>query len=127
MSFKFGKRSSKNLSEAHPDLQRIFNEVIKHHDCSVTEGTRTKEEQDYLERTGKSQLKWPNSKHNCSPSLAVDVVPYPIDWDDIPRFKNFCHFVKGVAAGMGIELVSGGLDWVNFKDYPHFELKGVNK
>lgn len=123
--YKFGKTSTKNLSEAHPHLQEIFNEVIKHIDCSVTEGTRTEAEQNYLYRTGKSQLQFPHSKHNHSPSLAVDVVPFPVDWDDILRFKNFCWFVKGVAAGKGIEIISGGLDWVTFKDYPHFELKGV--
>ena len=121
--YKFGKRSTKNLSEAHEDLQKIFREVIKHHNCSVLEGFRTEEEQNYLNKTGKSMLVWPKSKHNVKPTKAVDVVPYPIDWDDIPRFREFCSFVKGVAAGMGIELVSGGLDWVTFKDYPHFELK----
>lgn len=130
---KFGTRSKKNLSEAHPDLQRLFNEVIRHYDCSVIEGARGKEEQNRLYSQGKSQLKYPNSKHNIKPgqkySMAVDVVPYHsdriphIDWNDVGGFKEFCWFVKGVAAGIGVEIVSGGLDWENFKDYPHFELK----
>ena len=47
----FGKRSTTNLNEAHPKLQRVFNEVIKHFDCSVIQGYRLKEEQDKANRT----------------------------------------------------------------------------
>lgn len=126
---RYGPKSTANLSEAHPDLQRVFNEVIKHVDCSVIEGRRGEAEQNYLFKTGKSQLKFPASNHNPKTNdpdelvTAIDCVPYPVVWDDIPRFKRFCWFVKGVAAGMDIEIVSGGLDWTTFKDFPHFELK----
>ena len=64
---------------------------------------------------------WPNGKHNKKPSLAVDVVPYPVDWSDIERFIRFGWFVKGLAIGLGIKIRWGG-DWKRFKDYPHFEL-----
>jgi len=121
--YKYGKRSLNNLSECHPDLQLVFYEVINHVDCSIIDAHRGQSEQNYLCKIGKSHLVWPNSKHNNLPSLAVDVVPYPIVWNDIQRFKDFCWFVKGVAAGMGIPIISGGLDWANYRDYPHFELK----
>ena len=126
----FGTRSQNNLSEAHPDLQKVFNEVIKHFDCAVIEGHRGQEEQDKAFHSGKSKLKFPESKHNQSPSLAVDVVPWPVDWNDEKRFYYFAGFVKGIAAELGIELRWGG-DWDSdtevddqtFNDLPHFELK----
>ena len=31
---------------------------------------------------GKSQLQFPEGKHNANPSLAIDAVPYPILWND---------------------------------------------
>ncbi len=132
MSFKFGQRSMKNLSEAHPDLQRLFSEVIKHVDCSVIEGFRSEEEQNKMVHDGRSKLEWPLSKHNQTPSLAVDVIPYPVDWNDKNRFYYFAGFVKGTAARLGIKIRWGG-DWdsdnefkdQSFHDLPHFELSEV--
>jgi len=77
-------------------------------------------EQNKAFNEGKSQLKFPLSKHNKYPSLAVDVAPYPIDWENIERFKDFVAYVKGVAKGLGIEVKSGS-DF-SFKDYPHWEV-----
>ncbi len=127
---KFGSRSRSKLETCHEDLQKVFNEVIKHFDCSILEGTRPKEVQDEYYRTGKSKVKYPNSKHNSNPSRAVDVAPYPIDWNDKERFYFFAGYVKGVASQMGIELRWGG-DWDSdnelhdqtFMDLPHFELR----
>ena len=127
--YKYGTRSTKNLSEAHPELQRLFNEVIKHYDCSIIEGYRGEEEQNRAYYAGKSGLKFPSSKHNKKPSLAVDVVPYPIDWRDKDRFYYFGGLVKGIASQLGIKIRWGG-DWdgdnkfkdQSFHDLPHFEL-----
>lgn len=126
---KFGKTSRKRLESCHPDLQRLFNEVIKHFDCTVLCGERTKEEQDEAYRTGMSTVKYPNSKHNNSPSTAVDVAPYPIAWKDTDRFYYFAGIVKGIAFGMGINIRWGG-DWDSdtdlhdqiFMDLPHYEV-----
>jgi len=126
---KFGKRSLDNLNTCHPDLQRLFNEVIKYYDCSVLCGHRTKEEQDAAYHDGRSKVKWPNGKHNSMPSKAVDVAPYPIVWDDHRRFYMFVGIVRGIAAMMGIKIRCGA-DWdgdmevkdQNFHDLPHFEL-----
>ena len=125
----FGDRSRRNLSEAHPDLQRLFDEVIKHFDCSVIEGHRGQEEQNKYFHSGQSKARYPNSKHNTTPSMAVDVVPYPIEWDNTDRMYMFVGFVKGIATSMGIKLRLGA-DWdgdtkvkdQNFHDLPHFEL-----
>ena len=125
----FGTRSQDNLAQAHPELQRLFNEVIKHFDCSVICGHRSQEEQDKAYHEGKSKLKFPQSKHNGSPSLAVDVIAYPIEWDNYRRNYMFVGFVRGVASQLGINIRCGA-DWdgdtvikdQNFHDIPHFEL-----
>tara|TARA_R100001594_G_scaffold77425_1_gene112041 strand:- start:2716 stop:3111 length:396 start_codon:yes stop_codon:yes gene_type:complete len=127
----FSGRSAAKLSECDERLQKVFNEVVKHFDCTVLEGRRSKERQDELYRTGKSKVQYPNSKHNVEPlSMACDVAPYPIDWNDKSRFYFFGGFVLGIAKSMGIDLRWGG-DWdsdmdINdqtFMDLPHFEVK----
>jgi len=127
---KFGKKSKERLGTCNEKLQEVFNEVIKHVDCSVLEGHRSGERQDKLFAEGKTKVKYPNGRHNANPSNAVDVAPYPIDWDDTERFIYFGGFVKGIAASMGINIIWGG-DWNdntqltdnNFDDLVHFELK----
>tara|TARA_Y100000004_G_scaffold196891_1_gene268599 strand:+ start:8190 stop:8579 length:390 start_codon:yes stop_codon:yes gene_type:complete len=127
---RFSKRSKKNLSTCHKDLQKVFNEVIKYVDCSVLEGHRSEERQEQLFSEGKTKVHYPKGRHNSKPSRAVDVVPYPIDWNDRERFHLFSGFVIGLARGMGITLRWGG-DWnMNFEvddnkfdDFPHFELR----
>lgn len=126
---KLGKASIERLSTCHSELRLLVCEVAKHYDLTVICGRRGKEEQDEAFRTGKSQLEYPNSKHNSEPSTAIDMVPYPIDWNDKVRFYHFIGFVRGVAAQMGIKIRCGA-DWdgdfdfkdQNFHDLPHFEL-----
>ena len=127
---KFGKKSKEELSTCRKELQEVFNEVIKTVDCSVLEGNRHQTRQDLLYKEGKTKVKFPHGRHNALPSLAVDVVPYPIDWDDRERFHLFAGFVLGIAKSMGINLRWGG-DWNQnwqvddnkFDDFPHFELR----
>ncbi len=126
---RFGKRSKEKLATCDDRLQKVFNEVIKHVDCSVLEGHRSKERQNKLYEEGKTKVRYPKGRHNASPSNAVDVVPYPIDWNDRERFHLFAGFVLGVANRMGYTLRWGG-DWNmnfqvndnNFDDFPHFEI-----
>ena len=126
---RFGKKSKEQLDTCNEKLRRVFNEVIKTVDCSVLEGHRDKDRQNAFYEEGKTKVKYPKGRHNADPSLAVDVVPYPIDWDDRERFHLFAGFVLGTAKQMGIKLRWGG-DWnINwfvddnkFDDFPHFEL-----
>tara|TARA_R100001443_G_scaffold17258_7_gene27762 strand:- start:8573 stop:8968 length:396 start_codon:yes stop_codon:yes gene_type:complete len=126
---KFGKRSKLNLLSCDYRLQEIFNEVIKKVDCSVLEGHRSEERQNKLFKEGKTKVTYPKGRHNAKPSRAVDVVPYPVDWEDRERFHLFAGYVLGVASGMGYTLRWGG-DWnMNFEvddnkfdDFPHFEI-----
>ena len=128
---KFGKRSKNALSSCDERLIKVFDEVIKTVDCSVLEGHRGQSKQDKYYEEGKSKVKYPSGRHNKLPSMAVDVAPYPIDWNDRERFHLFAGFVLGIAKSMGINLRWGG-DWNQnfevddnkFDDFPHFELKG---
>ena len=132
---KYGERSSQALRSAHIDLQVVFNEVIKHRDCTILEGHRSNERQEELFRTGKSKLRAGESKHNATPSRAVDAVPYPIDWNDRERIVLFAGYVLGVAdalynQGKIVHQLRWGGDWdrdgqtkdTTFFDGPHFEL-----
>ena len=126
---KFGKNSKKQLLTCDYRLQQVFEEVIKKVDFSVLEGHRDERTQDRLFEEGKTKVRYPKGRHNAEPSRAVDVVPYPVDWEDRERFHLFSGFVLGVAYRMGISLRWGG-DWNqnfevddnNFDDFPHFEL-----
>lgn len=127
---KFSKKSKERLETCHEDLQKVFNEVIKHVDFSVLEGHRGEERQNKLFEEGKTKVVYPDGRHNNNPSNAVDVTPYPVDWDDRERQTLFAGFVIGVAKMMGISLRWGG-DWDQdfevqdnkFDDFPHFEIR----
>ena len=127
---KFGRKSRERLNTCDNKLKQVFNEVIKHVDCSVLEGHRSKDRQNKLYEEGKTKVKYPNGRHNRQPSSAVDVTPNPVDWKDRERQTLFAGFVIGVASQMGLNIRWGG-DWDQdfqvvdnrFDDFPHFELK----
>ena len=127
---RFGTKSKMQLHTCSGDLVSLFNEVIKHFDCSVIEGHRGEKKQNKAYNKGNSKVKFPNGKHNSSPSMAVDVAPYPIDWNDRDRFHYFAGYVLGTAKQMGLRIRWGG-DWDmdtqtkdnKFDDLVHFELK----
>jgi hypothetical protein len=108
-----------------------LNEVVRYYDCTVLSGHRTLREQQALYEQGRSKKDGINnkSKHQSKPSKAVDVAPYPIDWEDKERFRCFGGFVMGVASQMGLKVRWGGDwdgDWMftdqQFIDMPHFEV-----
>ena len=140
---KFGRKSREHLETCHPDLQTLFNTVIKEVDCSVTCGYRNKEDQDKAVASGNSKAVYPEGKHNSNPSTAVDVYPYPIDFKDLPRFYWFAGWVLAKAeilrnVGEITHKVKWGGNWrglnkgkIDFSynklpkvldDLPHFEL-----
>jgi len=129
----YSKRSEENLQQCHPDFQRLFREVLKKYDHSIIQGHRTEEEQNLAFDTGRSKLPWPKSGHNKKPSLAVDAIPYPINWstskENMYRYYHFIGYVQGMADKLGIK-IRVGADWDNdrdftdqtFNDLPHFEI-----
>lgn len=137
MMAKFGDLSKKRLATADKKLQDVLNEAIKHYDFTILYGHRTKEEQFELYRQGRELVggvwvktgktvtnldgKMKLSQHNYLPSRAVDVAPYPIDWNDIKRFEDMAKVILDSANKLGIKITWGG-KW-KMKDYPHFEIE----
>lgn len=125
----FSKVSLERLATCHTKIQAVMNEVIKYEDFIVIEGHRGQEAQDKAFREGKSKLKWPQGKHNTLPSNAIDIAPYPLDWNDSLAFARLAGYVQAVADAMGIAVRWGG-DWdgdgkskdERFLDLVHFEL-----
>lgn len=129
MSYKFGKTSQARLDTCHPILQEIANEAIKYIDFSVVCGHRDEEGQNAAVASKASKVNFPNSKHNSLPSIAIDVAPHPLDWDDIKRFAFLVGIFKGIAIAKGYN-IRVGADWDSdgditdqkFMDWPHIEL-----
>jgi peptidoglycan L-alanyl-D-glutamate endopeptidase CwlK len=127
---KFGKKSLERLEELHPDLQLLMNELIKEMDVTILCGYRGKDEQNSAFINGKSRLQFPRSKHNTTPSQAVDIAPISpktkgIDWNDIALFLEMCSKVEKLADTLNIK-IRLGRDF-SFKDYVHFELSDKHK
>ncbi len=129
MSYHFSQNSQAKLLTCHADLQRLFNEVIKHYDCTIITGFRSEAAQMEAREAGLSTKPWGGSKHNLTPSQAVDVGPYPLNWKDTKSFYHFAGFVLGIAKMMGIPIRCGA-DWdgdndlndQTLMDLVHFEL-----
>ena len=128
---RFGKRSKERLKGVDAKLQNLLYEVVKYFDITIIEGKRSQERQNELVAQGKSKTKF--GKH--VDGKAVDIAPYPIDWNARDDFHLLGGFVLGMAASMGIKIRWGG-DWNasstfrgrrttkdnNFDDLVHFEI-----
>ena len=119
----YSAKSIERLKTCHPLLQELFLEVIKHRDCAILFGHRNRADQEEAFNNGRSKAHYGQSYHNYYPSLAVDAMPFPINWDDIKGIHEFAGFVLGVAAAKDIPVRWGG-HFKNFFDGPHFELIG---
>ena len=142
--FKLSERSLKSLEGVNPNLVKVVERAIEltEQDFLVLEGVRSKE-QCYINygkgrtvaqcsakgvptkyaQPSLSKVTWLNnplaSKHVTG--NAVDLVPYPIDWEDINKFKKINEAMQAAAKELGVKLSYGG-DWTKKKDYPHWEL-----
>lgn len=125
---RFSPKSEALLLTCHPDIVRVCRELIKQMDVSVLCGRRTREEQDKAFREGNSNCKYPQSAHNRVPSHAVDLAPYPIDWNNLERFKEMWLRFDAIARVLKdrgeimSEFIWGG-DFKRLKDCPHIEIK----
>jgi peptidoglycan L-alanyl-D-glutamate endopeptidase CwlK len=131
---KFSQRSEDHLNTCHPDLIRICRFVIQTYDFTVLCGHRGQEEQDAAYPTY-TRVRWPDSKHNQTPSLAVDIIPYDpvrrhiVPWDEYESFALLAGHMLMAAYAFAIPIRWGG-NWTggynhkenSFRDYPHYEL-----
>ena len=120
--YNYNRKSKAKLKTCDTRLQEIFNEVIKIMDITILEGTRDEATQNKYFDDGVSTLEYPKSRHNRLPSGAVDAAPYPIDWNDLYRFRLLVNIVKYISAQMGYKITCGA-DWEKFRDYPHFQIE----
>lgn len=119
----FSRRSEQRLASCHPKLQVLMRAVLEVYDISVLCGHRTKEIQNSYYRSGTSKVKWPNSRHNSTPSMATDIVPWPFcGWNNLEEFKKLSEIVKEKAKELEIK-IKCGVDFVGFFDGPHYQLE----
>lgn len=107
-------------------LQKVFIEVHKRSPCIITSGHRTIAQQaDAYRRQGAigTAARPGNSKHNRSPSMAVDAVPCGHRFGNgmSPTRTAFANLVRQVGSEMGITVKWGG----NFRtvDPVHFYIE----
>jgi len=143
----FGAASRGRLETCHAFWIEVLEEVILSLDFSILTGHRGEADQNAAFDKKLSKLRWPNGKHNQSPSLAVDVAPYPIDWSNRPkslaRFYYLAGYIQAVVdrkntarAKMGrtVFRLRWGGDWdgdmdfsdQGFDDIGHFEIKRLD-
>lgn len=110
----WSKRSKKVYDTLDGDLQvlvtRIRDEVA---DISLISGYRDREEQNGLHENGFSTLRWPDSKHNRKPSLAVDLQPYPYPQREVKVWAALGYIAgnaQRIAKEEGFRIRWGG-DW----------------
>ena len=123
---KFGKRSKERLRGVDTRLVNVLNELIKIMDVTIIEGLRSKQRQEILLKEGKTKTKF--SKH--IEGKAVDIAPYPIDWEDRDRFHYMGGMIRGIAKQLNINVRWGG-DWDSdgetkdnrFDDLVHVEIR----
>jgi len=129
---KYSTSSLEKLDSCDLRLQRIFTEVLQQMDHSIICGYRSDSDQHVLFLDKKTKVR--KGKHQSTPSLAVDAIPYPInpDWNkDLEKICLFAGRVLAVAFKRGINL-RWGRDWdqdndlsdQTFNDYVHFEIVG---
>jgi len=131
---KFSQRSRQALLEVHPALVSVVELALKktEQDFMVVEGVRSPERQRQLYAQGRTapgpKVTWTlNSNHfkkSDGYGHAVDLVPYPVDWDDIDKFKAISLAMFDAAQELCVKIEWGG-NWKKNKDYPHFEYKGT--
>lgn len=139
MLFKLGPASRKKLEGLHPNLIAVVTRAIEvtTQDFTVLCGVRTLAEQKELYAQGRTKpgniVTWTlNSRHLPAADglgRAVDLAPYPIDWNDLLKFDAIAKAMFGASKELGIP-IRWGADWDQDgkprergeTDSPHFEL-----
>lgn len=130
LMLKYSEKSHAQLLTCDSRLRVLFTKALENgYDHTILEGHRTKAMHDEYLRRGVTKVTYDKTKHSFLPSLAVDVAPCPINWEDSKAFYHFAGYIKGLAHTMGIKIRWGG-DWDSdfdlndqkFMDLVHFEL-----
>ena len=138
--FSFSQRSLNNLKGVHPKLVAVVNRALELSLCDFTvlEGVRSQARQDELWAQGRTKpgpvVTWVKTSgtHGIQADgygHAVDLAPYPIDWNDLERFDQVSKAMFAAAKELGVKIRWGG-NWdmdenpreKGESDSPHFEL-----
>lgn len=139
MLYALGEKSLDRLQGVHPKLITVVKRAITltEQDFMVLEGVRTLKRQSELYAQGRTApgqiVTWTmNSRHFLQPDgygHAVDLVPWPVDWDTPAKFDAIAAAVFRAAQNLGVP-VRWGADWDGDgnprergeSDSPHWEL-----
>lgn len=143
MGFALGARSLKNLEGVHPKLVDIVKLAIAYTkvDFTVIEGVRTQERQNLLYAQGRTKpgqiVTWSRTSNHFTNKRtgfghAVDLVPFPVDWNDLKKFDAISLAMFAAADQLNTP-IRWGADWDRDgfprergeTDSPHFELWGI--
>jgi peptidoglycan L-alanyl-D-glutamate endopeptidase CwlK len=121
--------SAARLRAAHPLLQQLFAAVAEETPIIILASQRGRADQEAAYKAGNSKARFGQSAHNWSPSVALDVAPAPLDWNNRKAFIALSEIVLRIAEKMGIPIRWGG-DWnmdgdkttSDAWDLPHYEL-----
>ena len=134
MAFVLSKTSKARLVGVDEDLVRVVYRAleISKRDFMVLEGLRTLQRQKELYAQGRTTpgkiVTWTmQSKHLLG--KAVDLGPYPLDWNDRAGFEEIKRAMFQAADELGVK-IRWGSDWnqngIPYEkgeyDSPHFEL-----
>lgn len=134
MGFKLGKTSLARLKGVDEQLVNIVKRAIEisEVDFTVMEGVRTLERQRELYAQGRTApgkiVTWTMKSRHIE-GKAVDLVPYPLDWNDLDKFDKIKNAMFQAAREQDVNL-RWGADWDGDGKYrekgeydsPHFEL-----
>lgn len=144
MSYVLSKRSLASLEGVDARLVSVAKRAIQitKQDFVIIEGLRTREQMmiNYgkgrtaaqlavhgipasYAKPNEAKVTWLNDPFasNHASGKAVDVVPYPVDWNDISKFRTIYEAFQKAADELGVKIKWGGHFQKN-KDYPHIEL-----
>lgn len=145
MAYVLSKRSLNSIANVDSRLAAVAKRAIEitEQDFVIIEGERSREQMMINYGKGRTaaqiarkgipakyarpndrKVTWLNDPFasNHAKGKAIDVVPYPVDWDDLNKFRAIATAFKAAAKELGVPLEWGG-DWKKTKDYPHFEVK----
>lgn len=134
MGFKLGKTSLARLKGVDETLVNVVKRAIEisEVDFTVLEGLRTLERQRELYAQGRTApgkiVTWTMKSRHIE-GKAVDLVPYPLDWNDLDKFNKIKDAMFQAAKELDVNL-RWGADWDgdgNYRekgeyDSPHFEI-----
>lgn len=115
-------RDIRLLQSADRRLEQLFQVVaaMSPIDFMILETTRSRAAQQRAYDTGHSHALPGQSAHDFLPSLAVDVAPLPINWNNLDAFRQLSVRVLQCASTLNIPITWGGT-W-HMRDMPHYEI-----